>query len=287
MEPGGVGPDGGKSGPRLAGALLRAVQAAAGGVDRLTVLYSGGVDSSIIAHLARRFAAVTLLVVGTEGARDRAAARAGAQGLGLPLTEALVTEEQVRDVAAIFADELGGLREPYYSVALGTAVLVGQAPDRRVLWGQGADELFYGYARYRTMVPGVVRQSASADLLRVEREDGPRADRIAARLGRELRAPFLDAAVLTAVRDDPPPLPTPTVSKPGLRRLARDLGLPGSICERPKRAFQYGSGVHRAVHRPRRDLVASDPRAGLAAEGASERRDIGDHDPPSPGGQEP
>ncbi len=272
--------------PRIAAALIRAVYAAVEGADRVTVLYSGGVDSSIVAHLARRSAPVTLLCVGTEGAADLAAARAGARALDLPLTESVVSADGIWAAARAFPDELDGLFEPARSVALATAVILRPAPDRRVLWGQGADELFFGYARYRALAPELVRRAAEADLLRLTSADGPRAVRIAGRLGHELRSPFLDPEVLAAVGADPPPLPRGTVSKPGLRRLAIALGVPAAIATRPKRALQYGSGVHRVVRARARLLRPADPGPRLAPEGPAEGRDVGDDEPSASGREE-
>lgn len=234
-----------------AGALERAVERAVGGADALTVAYSGGLDSSLVALLAGRRARVTLLVIGTVSARDPEAARRGARSLGLPLVEACLGPQAIRAARATFAEELDRLREPAYSVALGSALLLARAPDRRVLWGQGADELFFGYARYRTTEPARVPRAAAEDLRRLVEEEAPRSDRLAARLGHDLKAPFLDPEVRDAAARWPPPLPTPSVSKPGLRAVARRLGLPEAICGLPKRALQYGSGVRREVERDR------------------------------------
>lgn len=230
-------------------ALEAAVRRAVGGAERVSVLFSGGPDSSLVAHLASRSTATRLLVVGTPRAADRSVAREAAAQLGLPIREVEIGPEDVRRGATAFGSELVGLTEPAYSVALATAIALTHAGEPKVLWGQGADELFYGYARYRTLPPEEAARTRRSDLARLIEEDNPRAERIAARVGRELRSPYLDPEFRGCVERLGVPPPGEGPSKPVLRSLARAAGLPASICDRPKRAFQYGSGVRREVER--------------------------------------
>lgn len=119
----------------------------------LGVFLSGGVDSTLIAALAARASAkpVKTFTVGydvgsvneTDGARSTAAA------LGTDHRELVLTEA---DVAARVPSLLSGLDQPLADRALVSLNAVAELAREEVtvaVGGEGADELFGGYPRYR------------------------------------------------------------------------------------------------------------------------------------------
>lgn len=232
----------------LAHALHGAIERAAGGSRELTILYSGGLDSSVIAWVLRP-ARPRLFTIGAPGSADLESARSGARELGLPVEEGLVNGSRVRRTLDRWAEELVPLKEPARSVAVATALALEMAPPGRLLMGQGADELFLGYAHFRGLSAAEARLRQVADWSALVDRDWPRAQRIARALGRELVSPYLDHEVEAAARacaasslgKEGEPM------KPMLRAAARVLGLPDSLATRPKRALQYGSGVARLL----------------------------------------
>ncbi|MCI4339730.1 MAG: asparagine synthase-related protein [Thermoplasmata archaeon] len=233
---------------RLDAALRTAVADAVGASDRLSVLYSGGLDSSIVAFLAKPLTSVRLVVVGTSDARDPAAARRGAELLELPIIEEIVDGSDVDRVLDRFRDEFAGLSEPLRSVDAALAIALSRVADRVALVGQGADELFYGYAHFRGLTDADARARATSDLELLSQQEWPRAQRFARSYDREIRSPFLDGSLVRAAREFSPPSADHT-PKSELRRAAARLGLPGPLVDAPKRALQYGSGVHRLLRR--------------------------------------
>ncbi|MCD4823043.1 MAG: asparagine synthase (glutamine-hydrolyzing) [Phycisphaerae bacterium] len=122
----------------------------------LGVLLSGGGNSAIIAALMCKIAgdgsAVKTFTAGFEGCRhdERAAARKVAGHLGTDHTELLIKP----DPAGMLDWVVGQYDEPFAdSTALPTFLLCKAVREHVevVLTGNGGDEVFGGYARYRTM----------------------------------------------------------------------------------------------------------------------------------------
>jgi len=243
-----------RNGPagRLDVALDRALRPWRAASDPLALLYSGGLDSSVIAWELRSRPRFQLFTIGTRESPDLRAAEEGARILELPWVPAVVTAADVEEVRARVALELSGLSPVQRSVQLSFATALARAPSVPLLCGQGADELFLGYAHYRGIDPGTAGARADADLERLIRDDWPRSLRIAGILGRAVAAPYLDPGFVAAARSIPLErrLPTPE-PKAFFRDWAIGRGLPGPLARRPKRALQYGSGIDRLL-RPRR-----------------------------------
>lgn len=235
---------------RLDRAFDRAVDRMLDSVERVTLLYSGGVDSSILAAELLPRVETELLVVGFEGSTDPDSAREGAACLGAPVRVAIATEEELRRVADRLAPIVGPRPEPSRSVLLTIGLAVRASRDPLVVVGQGADELFGGYAHFRGLGAAEAEARRGVDLAQLRDEEWPLSESVAQAFDRELRAPYLDAEFGSAALA----LTLPVVggrelTKPVLREWARHRGLPEPIVQRPKRAMQYGSGVARRVDR--------------------------------------
>lgn len=213
-----------------------------------TVLYSGGVDSSLVADVARRVGTPDLVTVGQSGSTDEAAARSGAEWLQLPWRFVPVGVPEVRDALEVHG--LANQTEPARSVLTSLAVALRATESATVLLGQGADELFGGYAHFRGLDgPGRERRRGS-DWARLRDVDWPATLAIARRLGRDVRAPFLEPEFAAEVLRIPlSPDSADGLTKPTLRAWARERGIPPWLADRPKRAMQYGSGIAALVRR--------------------------------------
>jgi len=214
----------------------------------LALLFSGGVDSSLIAWELRDRPLLTLSTVGTIGSPDLVAAEEGARLLKLPWAPSVVAAEKVREIARQVDPQLEGLPPVRHSVLLSFATAVAHAPEGPLLCGQGADELFLGYAHYRGLGPNEAERRSTEDLDLAISEDWPRAAHIARTLGRTVHAPYLSPEFVAAARSVPVeqrlPVPEP---KAFFRDWARHRGLPELLASRPKRALQYGSGIDRIL----------------------------------------
>jgi len=212
------------------------------------VLFSGGLDSSLIALLASKHSDVVLYTAGAEGSQDLEWARKVSELLGLELREYIFTEEDVEEALKriVFAIEEPNAMNLAIGVPLYFSTLIAARDDVRVLLsGQGADELFGGYAKY-VEKPWLMEE----DLRELAERNLARDDKIAMLNGVEGRFPYLALPVVTAALGIPVGLKIRNgVRKFILRNAAEKLGLPKEVVEREKKAAQYGSGAQKIIKR--------------------------------------
>jgi asparagine synthase (glutamine-hydrolysing) len=213
--------------------------------DEGIVALSGGVDSTLVAALA----GCPCIVVGLEGSHDLERARVAARALDLELEEVVIEpdriEEALRAVLVVIPD-----RNPVDASIAATLWFVaewaGNHGYERILAGQGADELFGGYARYLEggdPVPLLAEDFASLPV------QGARDQAVAGLFGCYLSMPYLDLRVVRAARACPPSsLVRDGLGKVPLREVA-SMHIPADIAFYRKKAMQYGSGVWREIRR--------------------------------------
>jgi asparagine synthase (glutamine-hydrolysing) len=220
----------------------------------LAIAFSGGLDSAV---LAARFDA-PLYVVGFPDSHDVEAARSAAARLGRDCTVVRLDHDTLERVVPRVARATGRANAMDVSIATALYCVAEAAADDgfdRLALGQGADELFGGYAKIASAPSD---QRVAADTVREARRETieslpaqlPR-DVLATRAaGPEPIAPFLDDGVVEAAlglaTED---LVSPTGErKSALRRAAR-AWLPDALAFREKKAIQYGSLVLRELDR--------------------------------------
>lgn len=256
---------------RVAQAIAGATRRAIAGSESVDLLYSGGLDSSILATQLPTGIRARLLTIGTPQSGELERGRAGAERIGRPWAGVCVDQASVEGALSRHSELLAGLREPQRSVQVAFAIALRATAPGVVLCGQGADELFLGYAHFEGLADLQLRARAEADFDRLRRDDWPVTVELARRERREIRAPYLDAEVIAAASAAGWERRRPQAGgrKGLLREVARILGVPGPIAERPKHALQYSSGIARLVRgsRPPRpstlDSAPGDAGAGL------------------------
>ncbi len=222
------------------------------------VLFSGGLDSSLLAHLLARRRRPTLRTVGRSGSADLEAAGSGAGLLRLPWTGSVLSDGELEVAWAGWGAPLHALPEPRRSVLFALGLAFERAAGGPVWIGQGADELFGGYAHFDGLSPEAAEKRATADLERLRTRDWPATLALAATHRVSVRAPYLEPGVVGFVEGLAPEHRFPGPDRKALlRRVAAAVGLPAELVGRKKRAMQYGSGIHRWV---RRQLSSLDDR---------------------------
>ena len=225
-----------------------AVQGARAGASRLSLLYSGGLDSSLVAFELRGMAEVELVTIGVAGSSDLIAAEEGARLLDMPWVGRTIDGGDVERVLRRDQVTLDQTSPVSRAVLVSTALALDAASCAHVLCGQGADELFLGYAHFEKLSPFAATERRRTDLEHLLGEDWPRSIQLAEGRGKTLSSPYLEPEFLNLVRALPvAQLREGEGRKPLLRDVAESLGLPERLVHRPKKAFQYGSGVDRLL----------------------------------------
>jgi len=221
--------------------------------DGLAIAFSGGVDSAILAALLD----APLFVAGFPDSHDVEAARSGAAALGRQLTTIELSHETLVDAIPRVVAATGRTTAMDVAIALPlvlTAERVAPEGLKRLAVGQGADELFGGYAKVAKAPedPRVEADSVAGARREVLAELAEDIDRDLAGIrsaGIEPVCPYLtDAVVEAALRLPGPMLLRKEERKWALRRAASPW-LPAELVERDKKAMQYGSLVSRELDR--------------------------------------
>ena len=224
------------------------------------VLFSGGVDSSLITALAARHVPdITLITVGFSGSNDVKWASIAAQLLGLEnnLILKIIDLDDVESTIPCVIEALETADPMAISLGVPLYIASTEAKSRKInmlLTGQGADELFGGYHRYKEIIKkstDALHEAIVADVSRLPRRDILRDNTVADAAGIKLAAPFLDPDVVELALSIPAVLKVrefdgELVGKYILRRAAESV-VPAEIAWRDKKAMQYGSGVWAAM----------------------------------------
>lgn len=229
------------------------------GLDSVGVLFSGGIDSVLIAQaLQLKGLKVSCYTVGTKGSEDTEMAELAARELGLDIKTEFLTEELIKKHLAdiIKAIELNGLLQVEVAIPMYIAVKNCSEDGHKVMFtGQAADELFAGYTWYKDVVSEnghlFLHDKLWDDIDKLYEDTLEREDRMAMAHSIEIRAPFLDREVIRTAMRIAPHLKINNgediYGKRVHRELAMRKGIPREFAYREKSPAQEGSGIHEMI----------------------------------------
>ena len=239
--------------------LEQAVSVRVSGARDVAVAFSGGLDSSVVAFLAKKCQVnVHLVHVSIEDQPETEEARKAADALGLPLQVYLFGEDDVERVVPKVVELIeepdpikASIGVPFYWAAEKTSA----AGLTVMLAGQGADELFGGYQRYVSeyLLHGeeAVRKAMFSDVVGIHESNLERDMKICGFHGVELRVPFGSYQIAEFAMSLPTELKiekrADTLRKLVLRKTAENMSLPTSVTEKTKKAVQYSTGINNAL----------------------------------------
>lgn len=237
--------------------LIRSVEKRVCELSEVGLLFSGGIDSTIIAKITDDLGVKTCLYsVGHKNSADLKYAKETAAAMDLPLKIRTVELEDVRKYLLPVLNAIEEFNIMKIGVGMPAYIAAEMAHEdnlKVMLSGQGADELFGGYNRYLKFYEEKgekAQEDLKEDILNLYHVNLQRDDAVTMANSIELRVPYLDPDIINIAmnipmeykinRDD-------TLRKCILREVGAELGVPAEIVKRPKKAAQYGSGIHKML----------------------------------------
>ena len=268
---------GGEPGPEDLAAvrevLVDSVQRQMMGDVPVGVFLSGGLDSTLVAAIAARWYAgrgerLQTFAVGLEGSSDLLAARRAAEFLQTDHHERVYTAPEAQAAVAPVVRAIEHFDPSLVRSAVPNFLLAEMAAEhvKVVLTGEGADELFAGYAYLHDDVdPDSLHDELVANIESLHGLNLQRADRTTMAFSLEARVPFLDRAVIKLAMDLPPAFKEAGDGVPEKRMLRRAFHgwLPEELLWRAKEQFGDGSGAASVLTGHIADAITD---ADLAAE---------------------
>lgn len=236
------------------------------------VVFSAGLDSTIIAMLAAKFSRVTAYSCAIEGSPDleyvNKCRNLNFDVKVIELDPGEIEQSLVKIIQAI--NDTNPIKVsvdvPFYFASKkakedGLSVM---------LCGQGGDELFGGYFRYLDFIKGgdeELKRMIQRDVENIYIEQIDKDTAVCNAEGIELRAPYMDEEFKNYVMEIPVGLKLYEVKNSDefsctdivngrrfirkyiLRKLGKEIGVPDFILNRKKKAVQYGSGTWKVLDR--------------------------------------
>ena len=233
--------------------LFSAMKKRTSKLKKFGILFSGGIDSSLIALIAKNQNCDFICYsVGLENSKDLTSAEEVAVNLGLKLKTKVISlkeaEGTIKKVVKI-------LRENANVVNVGVASVVFSAAENakndkiNILFsGLGSEEIFAGYQRHKAAKD--INEECWNGLKTMWGRDFKRDYLIAKALKIKMLTPFLDEEVIKSAMQIPGEWKIKgDVVKYVLREAAVEIGLLKEFAFRKKLAAQYGSNFDKAIEK--------------------------------------
>lgn len=227
--------------------LIESVEKRIRGLSEVGIIFSGGVDSTILAQISADLGMdTTLYTVGFETSSDMIHAKKTAMDMDLPLKIKTLTVQDVKMYTELVLNAIEEFNIMKLGVGMPTYVASEMAASdgiRVVMSGQGADEIFAGYHRYIQFYADK-GENAQEDLIKdvknIYHVNLQRDDAVTMANSVELRVPYLDLELVEMALNIPMKYKMDdgedNLRKCILREIAEDIGVPSEIVRRPKKA---------------------------------------------------
>lgn len=235
--------------------LFAAVEDAIGNETNIAVAFSGGLDSSLLAKICKDIGAdVTLLTVGFSGSLDIPFSKAIANKMNLPHKVLELDTQSFKENADQIFNKIKCKVASHVENCIGF-LFIGRFARangfRTILSGNGCDELFCGYDRFRSVYNRGERELMilTDTKLKNEFELTQEIDRILNELGVNLLHPFLTSKLISFAKSIPIDQkirgPCDVMRKHILRQVAVSINVPVQAAMQRKKALQYSSLIHK------------------------------------------
>lgn len=221
------------------------------------VLLSGGIDSSTITALVNKnFDKFTILSFGTKNTKDKKFIEIMCKFLNKEFVwieiEKNDLEKNIEKVKEILIKNKIDSGKMQTSLALGYFLIFQKAAElgiKQIITGQGPDIIMAGYNKYKNISIEKINEEIKKDLPLLE-IDGKRDNAMANFFNIKLFNPYLEKEFVDLAINIPAEFKLKNnIEKFILREFAKTLNVPEEIIARPKKAFQYSTGIQNLVEK--------------------------------------
>jgi len=243
---------------KLKNLLIKSVEKRVQGLSKVGILFSGGIDSTVLAKITDDLGIETILyTVGHKDSIDIKVSKDMADAMSLQLKTKNIDVEDVKKYLPLVLDAIEEFNVMKIGVGMPAYIAAEMAHQdglKVMLSGHGADELFGGYNRYLKLYEEkgeLANEDLKKDILNLYHVNLQRDDAVTMANSIELRVPYLDLDIINTAINIPMKYKISgkedNLRKCILREAGAELGVPAEIVNRPKKAAQYGSGIHKML----------------------------------------
>jgi len=223
--------------------------------SQVGVLLSGGIDSSVIStYVIHEYSTPTVFSMGTSETKDRPYVELFSNTFPGQYEWINLTDDSIRESLPFVSKLLisNGVEDSIMQRSLGVGyyLIFKRAAElgiHGIVTGQGPDILFAGYHKYNHMSGLMLEDEIQKDLALLE-TDKKRDSAMAANFGITLLNPYLEDDFVAFSLTVPSEFKrSESVEKILMREWGKVRGLPMEIVNRPKKAFQYSTGLQKKV----------------------------------------
>lgn len=221
------------------------------------VLLSGGIDSSVITtYVLKQFKKPIIFSMGTNDTKDKPFVELFSSHFKAPYEWIEMPEGSIKKELPRVSELLikNGVEDSTMQRSLGVGyyLIFKRAQEmgiKGIITGQGPDILFAGYHKYKQMEGKELECEIKKDLILLE-TDKKRDSAMAAHFGITLLNPYLEQDFVDFSLTVPTILKLKDgVEKYFMRAWGQVRGLPQVIVDRPKKAFQYSTGLQKKINK--------------------------------------
>lgn len=221
------------------------------------VLLSGGIDSSVITtYVLKQFEKPIIFSMGTDDTKDRPFVDMFVRHFStsyewIEMIEMMI-KENLPSVSTLLTQHGVEDSTMQRSLGVGYFLIFKRAQElgiKGIVTGQGPDILFAGYHKYKNLTGEELENEIKKDLILLE-TDKKRDGAMANHFGITLLNPYLEQDFIDFSLTVPVEMKLKDgVEKYFMREWGKTRDLPQEIVERPKKAFQYSTGLQKKVSR--------------------------------------
>jgi asparagine synthase (glutamine-hydrolysing) len=235
-----------KDAETLANLIRSVTKRSLSGTKNIGLMFSGGLDSAVLAVTARKHCDITLYIAGMEGSHDLEWGCECASILDIPHVSIIFQEKDIIQAMQNVVKIHGMTNPKWMSTFVGFDLILQKVGEKHVICGQGADELFGGYRKYGRMADAV--SAMNEGVMELVSMEIPAYKKMAAHYEKTLLAPYLDDELIYFAGSVPEFRKfNESDCKIILRDAADIMGVPGMMAHRQKKAMQYGTNISKTI----------------------------------------